>query len=85
MFRRVRGRRYPIVDVERGVVLAIVHFDVPGRPAAPVSGGDVGTVLATTPRTPLLYQLFKIEQGRIREVQAFMANARLGGSNGWER
>jgi hypothetical protein len=76
--KSVRGRRYPIVDETRGLVLAIVHFDIPARPAT-------GTTPAADSRTLLLYELFKIEAGRIREIEAFMANAPLGASNGWEK
>jgi hypothetical protein len=83
---RVRGRRYPIVDTDRGLVFAIVHFDVPGTSSAtpPTSDGQINTQLLQ-PRTLFLYELFKIESGRIREIEAFMTNAAPGASNGWER
>jgi hypothetical protein len=81
---RVRGRRYPLVDESRGIVLGIVHFDIPGNSSAPTSSGDIASALTASPRTLLLYELFKIESGRIREIQAFMSNAPLGASNGWE-
>lgn len=82
---KVRGRRYPVVDEARGLVVGIVHFDIPGTPSLVPATGDVGTTLGQTPRTLLLYELFKIEAGRIREILAFMANAPLGASNGWEK
>jgi hypothetical protein len=83
--QKVRGRRYPLVDEARGLVFAIVQFDVPGQAAPAPATADLGAVLATTPRTLLLYELFKIETGRIREILAFMANAPLGASSGWPR
>jgi hypothetical protein len=81
---KVRGRRYPLVDEARGVVLGIVHFDVPGSAQTSPSSGDTPSPLSAAPRTLLLYELFKIESGRIREIEAFMSNAPLGASNGWE-
>jgi hypothetical protein len=81
---KVRSRRYPLVDEARGIVLGIVHFDVPGD-SRPAAGSDAVSALATTSRTLLLYELFKIESGRIREIQAFMSNAPFGASNGWEQ
>jgi hypothetical protein len=80
---KVRDRRYPLVDEARGIVLAIVHFDVPGSPA-PAGANATTTALATTPRTLLLYELFKVEAGYIKEIQAFMMNAPLGASVGWK-
>jgi hypothetical protein len=71
---KVRSRRFPIVDEARGLVLAAVHFDIPAGPPAPGNG----------PRSVLLYELFKIESGRIRDIEAFLMNAPLGASNGWE-
>jgi hypothetical protein len=81
----VRGRRYPLVDVERGLVVAIVHFDVPGQPAPAAASNDTGTQWTNNRRTLFLYELFKVEQGRIREILAFMRNEPLGASNGWEK
>lgn len=71
---KVRSRRFPIVDESRGLVLAAVHFDIPAAPPAPGNG----------PRSVLLYELFKVESGRIRDIEAFLMNAPLGASNGWE-
>jgi len=58
---RIYDRRYPVVDVEHGVVLALVrfHHDGPPRPGISPERGD--TVVA---------EFFAIEQGKIVEIQA---------------
>jgi hypothetical protein len=82
---KVRERRFPIVDETRGLVLGIVCFDVPGM--AMVSDGsaesETTAALAVQPRTLFLYELFKIEDGLIRDIEALMSNAPLGASLGW--
>jgi hypothetical protein len=82
--KRVRDRRFPIVDESRGLVWAIVHFDVPGdREATPPMSDPQIQAQLKKPRTLLLYELFKIEDGRISEIEAFMSNAPLGATVGW--
>jgi len=80
---KVSLRRYPVVDEARGIVLGIVRFDVPGE-AAPV-GSPVEQKLRNRPRSLFLYELFKIEDGLIRDIEAFMSNAPLRASMGWDR
>jgi hypothetical protein len=82
---KVRDRRYPIVDETRGLVLGIVCFDVPGVVMASDSSAEseMTTTLAIQPRTLFLYELFKIENGLIRDIEALMSNAPLGASLGW--
>lgn len=63
----VRDRRYPIVDVERGVVLGIVMFRR--------EGDDSSTLL--------LSEAFKITGGMLREIRAVMLNLPHGAASGW--
>lgn len=80
----VRDRRYPIVDPERGLVFAIVQFDIPGNLAStpPTADAQLQTRLRE-PRSLLLFELFKIENGRIREIEAFMTNEKYGSLTAW--
>lgn len=64
-------RRYVLVDVERGNVLPWVLFQIPMSPL----GGS---------RTLHLAELFKVEGGKIMDVQAIMVNQPLGTPGGWE-
>jgi len=83
--KKVRGRRYPVVDENRGLVLGIVQFDVPGRQSETIQSAEDSqeNAFRTRPRTLLLYEIFKIEDGLIRDIEAFMSNAPLGASLGW--
>lgn len=71
---KARGRRFPIVDEARGLVLAAAELDIPAGPPAPGNG----------PRSVLVYMLFKLDSGRIRAIEAFVRNEPLGASNGWD-
>ncbi len=81
---RVRDRRFPVVDETRGLVWAIVLFDIPGNLESlpPTSDKQIQAKLRE-PRSLLLFELFKVESGKIAEIEAFMSNVPLGGSGGW--
>ena len=75
--KKVRERRYPVVDEKRGLVLSISVFDiVPDLPNSVTGSND-------PPLSMLLYELFKIDDGRIREIEGFMRDEPPGFSNGW--
>jgi hypothetical protein len=63
----VRDRRYPVVDVEHGTVLAVATFrrDGPDTP------------------TLLLAEVFKVTGGKIREIRAVILNLPNGAGTGW--
>jgi hypothetical protein len=65
--RRVEDRRYPVVDAERGTVLAIATF----RMSAPGS-----SVL-------LLSEVFKIAGGKIQEIRAVQLDRPHDATIGW--
>jgi hypothetical protein len=63
----VTDRRFPVVDIEHGSVLGIVTFRRDG------------------PDTPtlLLAEIFKVTDGRLREIRAVMLNVPNGAGTGW--
>mgnify|MGYP003407000453 CR=1 FL=1 len=63
-------RRYVLVDEERGNVLPWILFQIPMG-----LGGS---------RTLHLAEAFKVEAGKIMDVQAIMVNQPLGTPSGWE-
>jgi hypothetical protein len=68
---RLRERRYPIVDEERGLVMASAFIDHSGRLQHVVLTD--GTVVPThyqTPQSYVLFELFKIVDGKIRQIEA---------------
>ena len=64
---RVEDRRYPVVDAERGAVLAVATFrrDGPDTP------------------TLLLAEAFKVTDGKLREIRAVILNLPNGAGTGW--
>jgi hypothetical protein len=58
---RIYDRRYPVVDVEHGVALALVRFHHDGPPRAGIDAQRGDTVVA---------EFFAIEQDKIVEIQA---------------
>ncbi len=82
---RVRDRRYPIVDEERGLVFSIIMFDMPGEATSAVVNGRTMELSESqrTKRSLLLMEVFKVVGGRIRDIEAFMFNTPLGAPSGW--
>lgn len=69
--KRIRERRYPIIDVERGVVVASGFFDHANMfdRYALTDGREMNTVLKW-PNTITLLEAFKIVNGRISRIEA---------------
>jgi hypothetical protein len=70
---KVRDRRFPMVDEERGLVWALAVFDIPGT-TQPVR---------REPRSILVGELFKLEAGQIADIEVVMRNVPLGATAGW--
>jgi hypothetical protein len=79
---KVRDRRFPIVDEERGVVVGAVVFDIPGGDyKRTVNGAE--TTRHYDPRSILLFEAFKVVDGKIQQIEATMRNIPLGAKTGW--
>ncbi len=82
---RIRDRRFVAVDEERGLVLAFGFFDHSGgefrkatTPAGkPVVGGPV------QPWTWYIVELFKVEDGKLGEIEALLQQVPYGMLSGW--
>lgn len=83
----VSPRRFPIVDSERGLVLALVRFnhpataqsvDVPGR--GRVSMGRY----SQWPNSTAIAELFKVKDRKIREITAVIVTQAYKAPTGWE-
>ncbi|HTN60798.1 MAG TPA: hypothetical protein VL147_04515 [Devosia sp.] len=68
---RLRSRRYPLVDLERGLVLAFAFIDHSGRirEYQLTDGRTVRSPLAR-PHSFYLAELFRIEDGMLRQIEA---------------
>lgn len=68
---RLRGRRFPLIDVERGLVMAYGFIDHCGRLAEyTLTNGEHVSSLIRRPHSFYLAELFKIEAGAIRQIEA---------------
>jgi hypothetical protein len=84
---KVRDRRYPIVDVERGLVYAQVFFDHTGTVASFRMDGKEVAVPADfrRPKSFQIGELFKIEKGQIRQIEAVLLDVPYGMKSGWDQ
>lgn len=69
---RITDRRYPVVDEERGIVVAFVmyHQYINGPCANVVDHGTVCPRVHTEPYTLVVAEAFKVRAGMIEEVEA---------------
>jgi len=83
---RVRDRRFPVVDETRGIVVAMGVFDIPGSKTWVRDGKEMPAPPAiANPRNNVLNEIFKIEGGKIRLIQAFnLSNEPYGTQTGWQ-
>ncbi len=82
---RIRDRRFVAVDQERGIVFAFGFFDHSGGASRTFKAPDGRTVTSgpVQPWTWQLGELFKIEKGQIRKIEAFLQRAPYGMNSGW--
>ncbi|HWU03043.1 MAG TPA: hypothetical protein VN222_09925 [Novosphingobium sp.] len=74
----LRGRRFPLVDEERGLVIAHVLFDHPGD-----IGKPNGEIPFGQPNSMLAFEAFKIAGGQIQAVWAICYTVNYGMASGW--
>jgi len=83
----VSPRRFPIVDRERGLVLAIVRFNHPGtQQTVEVPGRGKMTMgrYSQWPNSTQIAELFKIKDRKIKEITAVIVTAAYKAPLGWE-
>ncbi len=82
---RIRDRRFVVLDRERGVALAFGFFDhAAGKTRTfQLPGGRTVTSGPTTPWTWEIAEAFKVEQGKIRRIEAVYHRAPYGMNSGW--
>jgi hypothetical protein len=88
MITRVRERRFPITDKDRGLVYAIIFFDHAGIPEVKLPDGSVRKIKTPpfdTPFTFMIGELFKIKNKRITRVEAVLLAVPYGMPSGWVR
>lgn len=82
---RIRDRRYVAVDQERGLVYAFAFFDHTGgetRNFVTPTGRKM-TAGPVQPWTWQIAEIFKIENGKIRQIEAILQRSPYGMLSGW--
>jgi hypothetical protein len=82
---RIRDRRYVAVDRERGLVFAFAFFDHALGRDRTFRAPDGRTVTGGPPDpwTWQIAEIFRIEGGRIRQIEAVLLRAPYGMNSGW--
>lgn len=81
---RLRARRFPLVDVERGLVLASGFIDHSGQldSYTLTDGREIQSPIRY-PHSFYLLELFKIDDGKIRQVEAVFVTVPYGMGSPW--
>jgi hypothetical protein len=82
---RIRDRRFVAVDPERGMVYSFIFFDHSAGDTRTFQTPDGRTITAgpNQPWTWELAELFKIEKGKIHQIEAVMDRSPYGMLSGW--
>ena len=82
----VRERRFPIMDVEKGLGFGIVFFDHAGviKDVKLADGSNLHVPPPfDAPYAFEIFELFKIQDGRIMRVEAILNTVPYGSRSGW--
>jgi hypothetical protein len=82
---RIRDRRFVVVDPERGVALAFCFFDHAAGKTRTFQIPD-GRTVTTGPVTPWTWEIaevFRVERGKIRRIEAVYTRCPYGMGSGW--
>jgi hypothetical protein len=82
---RIRDRRYVAVDQERGLVFSFVFFDHSAgetRNFTAPSGRKV-TAGPAQPWTWYIAEMFRVEDGKLRQIEAVLDRVPYGMNSGW--
>jgi len=83
---RIRGRRFEVVDEERGIVLAGGFIDHAGRiKEFPLTDGTTRKSNYLRPHSFSLFEAFKIVDGKIRQVEAVFYTLPYNSPSPWDR
>ncbi|HWF08198.1 MAG TPA: hypothetical protein VG297_07030 [Bryobacteraceae bacterium] len=82
---RIRDRRYVAVDPERGMVFSFAFFDHSAGDTRTFQTPNGRTVTAgpNQPWTWEIAELFKIEKGKLRQIEAVLDRSPYGMLSGW--
>ncbi len=82
----IRARRFPVIDEERQLVYALGFFDHSGTvPAYAEPSGEVQAASGAfaQPFSFIIAEVFKLENGQIRQIEAVLTTVPYGMRSGW--
>jgi len=83
----ITPRHVPVVDEKMGIVVGLWMFNHPGRMTS-VDVKGVGTIpepsAVTHPSSVLMAEFFKIEAGKIRQIEGISIALPYGAGTGWD-
>ncbi len=82
----IRERRFPVVDVERGLVYTVIFFDHAGNVKSYTRPDGTEVPVNPTFQRPLTFmigELFRVESGKIRQIEAILLEVPYGMPSGW--
>ncbi len=83
---KIRERRFPIVDEERGLAFAIGFFDHAGIPEVTLPDGSIRKIEGPPFNAPFCFmigELFKIKNRQITRIEAIVIEVPYGMPSGW--
>jgi hypothetical protein len=82
---RIRDRRYVAVDQERGLVFSFAFFDHSAGKTRHFETPSGRAVVAgpTQPWTWEIAEMFKVDNGKLRQIEAVLDRAPYGMTSGW--
>ena len=86
LIESIRPRHTPVVDVERGVTWGVYVFNHPGVEEITMPDGTVqpAAYFAGQPNSMPISELFKVKDGKVRDIMAIgVVNEYMSGT-GWE-
>ena len=83
--RRVRDRRFVALDRERGLATVIAEIDEPGGKynTFKLADGRETTIGPARPTTLQIFEVYKIESGKIRRIEEAQITVPYGMLSGW--
>jgi hypothetical protein len=80
---RIRGRRFPVIDEERGLVFAFALFDHDGTVRDYTLADGTPRQGIDRPFTWMIAEAFRVELGLLTRIEALMTQVPYGHRSGW--
>lgn len=84
----IKPRRWTVIDEERGITFGSFMFNHPGTIAykdVPGYGRVEMLPIARRPFSVIVSELFKVVNGKIRDIEALMTSLPYGAKDGWSQ